>query len=230
MKNNVFVFLTALFLTSSCVYSRMSGPLKKEFAAVYTNQNTGLDSLLNINGYFTEWFLKENEDLGGKVYFVDSIRQPRINFMFLPNGLCMYGYYDSPHHEVDFLKVRTNRKKNIYYKSGTTFCGFYTLFNDTIHVKLVNRPTSLTRTWMAFEAWYKIIDKNTLQIIAHREITTSPEQRKNNSAEIKSLDNAVVSPASFTPIAEIPFETIAWLVEKKWFWHNAEDYENWNKK
>ena len=109
------------------------------------------------------------------------------------------------------------RKKEVdsssFYYSG--YRGHYTLSGDTIKTKYIRYPP-IFRKWIAFEIWYKIIDRNTLHYITsfNLHFTTVDERKRFQKAEEKRRREYL--PAVFVPLEVLPGSN-CWLSKKKWF-------------
>jgi hypothetical protein len=197
--------------TISC-RSRIPADVKNAFTYSYTGKYTGLDTLINIKGYYS--------------------RQ-----MFYDNGLVFgsIGDYNSKRHKNDeeenislFLQeVAENTKakdSNLFYNFIN--CGTYMLCGDTIKVQIIHKSYSLNDNWSGQEEWYKIIDRNTLQSIRRIPLTTNKKEKefrlKNYLPKLQSH--------TFTPILIKPNPDEIWILKEKWFWCNEQDWKIYMEK
>ncbi len=141
----IFIFLVFIIFTS-CTYLVPCG-IKKDFKYCLTGEKTGLDTLININGYYaaapgiSQWNGRvwANDTLSPAYVFYDS------GFVFSTTAI------------DDFIE----NKKIILL--GMVEPGGYVLCGDTIKFQFVNAPGGQTRDLV--EIWFKIIDKNTIERI-----------------------------------------------------------------
>lgn len=228
MKRSLLVFTSYLFLLG-CTYAPIPKYIQKEFIGVFENNYTGLDTVININGYYSEDF-KDNYWLRGRMRFSGIHKDHHSDFLFLPNGQCFYGsYYNAT--ELDFKHNEKPKGNCEYILWSAPQKGVYSIQGDTIHVKVVNHPSLLSRSWYAFEAWYKIMDRNTLQLVAHRGIDINIDREgKNFKPPVEYIDDSTVAPATFYSVNNMQSCAEIWLQNEKWFWKNMNDYEKWKHK
>jgi len=145
MKRVIFVFLVLyIFTNCTCI---IPPRIKKEFKYCFTGEKTGLDTLININGYYaaapgiTQW--------SGRTWANDTLRPA---YVFYDNGFVF-----STTAIDDFIE----NKKIILW--GMVEPGGYVLHGDTIKFQFVEAPGGQTRDLV--EIWFKIIDKNTIKRI-----------------------------------------------------------------
>jgi len=197
--NRVKVFLMILVCTlsvSACFY-RIPTSIKNSFTYCYSNKYTGIDTLVNIDGYYKETRLyKRSPIVGGflkdtSTYYIDTAY---FYFMFYDNGILVYNirdaYYDEKKKEFvkkdavlflkDFAENSEDPGANYFYHY---FWGGYIISGDTIKTQIIGQGRSLNAGWSLREDWYKIIDRNTIQRINAFNFT----QDLNN--EKYSLDN-----------------------------------------
>lgn len=230
-KTAYLFFLLPLFV--SCAHSPVPKYIKKQqFSYCYDEKNTGIDSLINIEGYYTEKIIGKN-DLFSKVYHSNrEATMDFMNFMFYKNGICVFGFHNYGDSISSLFKeMRKVKEKHYYYKGPTNlYWGVYRIYRDTIKLQVINRPSLMSPTWMAFEEWYKIIDKNTLQLVVHRRLDIDIEnQGKDFQHPLEIVDTTKVLPAKFESLEVIPYSEYNWLLKKKWFWCDKQAYKAWRK-
>ena len=83
--------------------------------------------------------------------------------------------------------------------------------------QFVNHPASPSPTWSAWEVWYKVIDRNTLEEIYYNPIHYMSESDWENWEKNKKQREKTIVPAKFIPVDEKPIPN-CWLKEEDWFW------------
>ncbi len=210
--NKTKYFLFALILLTSSIEScSVPGMIQKKFTFCYDGRPTGLESKISTDGFYEMTYIWWNELGYGKTY------NPRwdtthLDILFFRDGICAYDfgwYYQTGKQYLDSLaNTPGNREINSMYK------GVYRVFGDTIKIQVVNNPHWLSPTWMGYEIWYKIVDKNTLKEIGEKQLhnnngfysveeTETTEHKNNHLAHFISVDSL--------PSSDI------WLKNKKWF-------------
>ncbi|OFX29046.1 MAG: hypothetical protein A2X08_11470 [Bacteroidetes bacterium GWA2_32_17] len=105
--------------------------------------------------------------------------------------------------------------------------GKYEIYNDTLHFKAINyRP--IANTWRGIEDWFKIISRDTIELVAFRWLIHDNQNLPNNYYP-KIIK--VEPPRSYIARA-LPIEVKEkqkWLMKKKWFWCDKEQYKLWKK-
>jgi len=148
------------------------------------------------------------------------------DIIYLDTNCMFYSFF------IDtMLYEKQNTKKTIIsYNSPYFYRGWqgrYKVFNDTLHIQSVYNP-GIANTWMAIENWYKIVNNNTVKLIAYRWISYDRENiGRNFSHELIQLE----SPRTYN-IIELPVkvqESQNWLLKKRWFWCDKKEYKAWKK-
>ena len=156
--NNKFSFKIGILLClsvvicSSCRCLITPQYVKEYFNYCYDGAYTGIDTLINIEGYYSH-------------HHSDS---PRL--MFYKDGICINGFgvgvWGGKTVQTQFEEVVNNpRELKAFHRSGSWGC--YIISGDTIKIRTVRRPVcgSTDITWRLEVERYKIIDKNTLERI-----------------------------------------------------------------
>lgn len=227
------LFLVVLVITS-CQYAVMPHRIKKELTYCYTNNNSGLDSLLDISGYYSfnqEYSIDRSDSIASKKYrlgVVTCYKNICTNILFFKDGIITLGFFDYeqqiPEYINEIYKRTQQGKKSQFYNYG--YWGKYIIEDGIIKAQLTNRPSPLSATWMPFEVWFKIDNKNTIQLIASRYLHyTKSYQNKSHMDLVMLTENDYLS-AKFTPL-EVELPSNAWLKNRKWFWCNKEEYKKW---
>lgn len=134
MKKIIFI-LGALYTLSSC--RGIPCDVKKAFTYCYTDRYTGIDTLINIDGYYN-----------------------RRTFFF-KNGLVVEGYYPE-HDNMELQKLKEFSNERFAF---TYFIGIYKIYGDTLKIQYVRETQSLNDAGSGREKWYKILNKNKMLCI-----------------------------------------------------------------
>ena len=99
-------------------------------------------------------------------------------------------------------------------------------FGDTIKIQMIDKGVGLTVSSYA-EKWFKIIDKNTLELIYFAMETTTVENYKSISY-LKAVDLSKYKSlyATFIPLDSIP-EFNNGLKKDKFFWEDEKDWKEY---
>jgi len=230
MKNQFIKFILLLTFPSCTFYYHNTAPrnIKERFKFLYEERNTGIDSLLNINGYFD---LEPRIEESG---FINFERR-----LFFIDGICVIGILD--YNEKRFYNGRENITelfkeiarndslgvKSYFYKDLSW--GNYFLSGDTIKIQSVSRPElfEMDRSWGASESWFKIIDRNTIVRIYFRKL----DEEGGTLWEIgqKEENGRVNYPLKFFPTSVLPTSD-GWIKKEKWFWKDEQKYREYLNK
>jgi hypothetical protein len=165
MKNKLIAILILFFL-SSCFLIELREHQKiyftKDVNYCHQNNYTGLDTLINITGYYTQY--EKNRE--------NNIR----NFIFFANGLILQ---EQPSQN---FKLKLKEEKGMYYGDW----GTYKIKNDTVKMRYL--PFGYGDVYG--EYWYRIIDKTQLSYIGyvHEGNTISRLQSNWSTATFTPLD------------------------------------------
>jgi hypothetical protein len=229
--------MTSIF--GCAYYPNIPKSIENSFTYCYAGKSTGIDTLINIDGYYRALSLyKRSPTVGGflkdtSIYYIDTFYH---YFMFYEDGIFVSRvsehYYDNNTKELEKKDVslilkdiaenpETLHANNFYIN----FWGGYIICGDTIKMQSMFKGMSLNAGWHLREDWYKVIDKNTIiRINAFNLPTTEISQPKNKTSH----------PIIFFPIPAKPKPGKSWILKEKWFWCNEEDWrvfrDNLNKK
>ena len=231
-KNLGIIFTLSLIVTS-CGYFITPRNIKQGFTNKFENKYTGIDTLININGYydikipFRRTIYSKGWKLEVERYEHDTIH---TKFIFYPNGIYLLGFnddvsiYNGKAEDIDsyFTSI-------IYDTIGKVSKGFYTnstwgsykINKDTIIAQYIHRPGfgDMSRVWYAYEVWYKVLDRNTIKeinLIPIHKMSDSDWYNWNLTKNKRKFDTA-----SFIPVDTIP-KYSSWIIKRKWFWKNNE--------
>jgi len=177
----------------------------------YNGKKTGIDSLINIEGYYKMGFLNYKER---DIYFK--------NFMFYQDGIFVFDFFDHNNNIPKYFRNIVEKNDKSFYRYF--FCGHYIISADTIKTQCINHPApSLETDRLVYEIWFKVIDKNTLQCIYYKQLYRNYEKYPKNSMETKNSLHANFIPIELRPNSD------CWLKKKKWFWCDKEKWKEYMK-
>ncbi|MFC7000046.1 hypothetical protein [Rufibacter roseus] len=209
---------------------KVPSDLKQNFKYCFNGGNTGLDSLINLQGYYTMGYISGNYPyIKNKNYYSNNISKRQfdyntienidtldIHLMFFKDGTFLYNFFSGNRQKSisEYFKwiveAADEREKNRFYKGYRW--GSYIVSNDTIKAQWFNIPGSLNDSWYSGEVWFQILSKNELQEINHPKSMEQKEKaKKGGIARFNSL------PARFTPVEILP-NPDAKIKEEEWFW------------
>jgi hypothetical protein len=142
-------FLIIMLLTSCFQVPYVPNRYKKNFTYCFQDKNTGIDSLININGYFEIGQTPGGTfGYGSHIFRIDTFHTV---FMFYRDGIFLYNFSDIynmgiPKYFEQVVENSEKRKKDLFYKSYDWGC--YKISGDTIKTQYINHPSVLSPTWM----------------------------------------------------------------------------------
>ncbi len=192
-----------------CVASCSSIPrrIKNAFTYCHVDAYTGLDTLININGFYTLGTIFYDNGLAVDLINDDAVNLQRKDSLYLKE-----------------LVEKRKYKKGKYSYYNFIDCGGYTICGDTIKVKMIHKGYSINDFWIGRETWYKIIDKNTLLVLGDFLITTN---EKDKEYERKAYPFSGGSTVEFKPVSFKPPLDYYWILKEKWFWCNESDWKTY---
>ena len=131
---------------------------KMEFKYCFTAEKTGLDTLININGYYAPSPDNEIRQWKGRILPNDTLKPA---FVFYDNGFVF---------ETTCIDHLIENKKFSFFWVADP--GGYILHGDTIKLQTLDTPGGQSRE--LGEYWFKIIDRNTLKRIDKRDPSVDP--------------------------------------------------------
>jgi hypothetical protein len=166
----------------------------------YSGENTHLDSLIHINGYYTF----KVEYLRNTGYpSVQKLATYYFNVLFFSDGTFLYYYYVS---------------------GNNGQWGKYVLESDTIKAQFIEPPGGMS--WAKGEVWFKIIDSTSIKEIyfKYREPITYEEVSSEKDSSM--LRGEFVKYNSLPNPDNTKFN---WLKKRKWFWCDEAKYNEWKR-
>ena len=169
------IYLIALFAFSCFPVPRR---FKQEFNC-YTGQYTGLDTLINIHGFYNKMTIHDHTGSSG-----------------MKDGKYQKLGIDTSSYSVVFFN------DGFFVGEGGQLAGTYVVRHDTIKVKYICTNCSANNAWYGSETWYKIIDKNTIVDFYRRPLGLLPSDRKKQAYQPKMYSNA--NPSKFVHVLNMP--------------------------
>jgi hypothetical protein len=208
MKNLLSLFLPLML--SGCVFFRVPYETRKEFTYCYNGNYTGIDSLINIDGYYHfPPKSKDKESLGNvKAYH---------NCMFFKDGFFVFDVC------LECLKSDETIEHTDFYKGGGRW-GLYKIDGDVIKTYSLNPLGSMSLDLS--EIWFKIIDNKTILYLQ------SKSEVPNNQEDLIKLDKfseIYEVYGNFKYFEHLPDPNKTWLKKEKWIWCNEPEYKEWKK-
>ena len=195
----------------------------QEFIYKYDGKETGIDFLININGYY----IANNYSIDNWIH--DTIYGYRY-MIFFKDGMFaqdFHSYALNFNDVANFFQDIHDRNTSEFYACESCNWGRYLIFGDTIKIQYIVRPIlySSNASWNAREVWYKMIDTNTILKIFEKPICIKNIE-KMHYYEARKLNPVIPLPCTFVPTDRIPSSN-CWLKQEKWFWCNEEDWKNY---
>jgi len=219
----IIAFFCVLFV--SCNTTLVPSYIKKNFSNCYGGDRTGLDTIINIQGFYRQ--LKEYDKWGEYAVYEHRIDTFEIYFFLSADGMFFYNIIFNG-------KYRRNRNMKFPYPSYGKGC--YVINRDTIIAQCISKFTQTN--FVAWEYKYKIIDKNTLLFVSSKALhRTNPipaivlerqEQKEREFEKVFGRKRVNSDTARFVPLEEIP-PSDCWLKKKRWFWCDKEKFRTWKK-
>lgn len=174
----------------------------KEDFGCFEEKYTGLDTLINIKGFYSKMEIHDHRDW----YGMKNGKYQRIgsdttyhNVIFFSNG-----FFTADVWAPELL----NNNKIIGQCDG-----IYSIHGDTIKAKCLNSGR-LNNSWGGHEEWYKIIDKTTISNFYWNPIGVTWTDKSKELYQAKTFDK--VNPSRFVSVDSLPtFKS--WLKNEKWF-------------
>lgn len=218
-KVPVCVFVYAL-LASGCASISDYYNFKRianKFSYYYTSENTNIDSILNINGFF---------------YNPERINSNE-NIMFFRDGLVVEGMSDGKRLKIGenqniallLKEIANNEDLDYLYNFYNVDWGSYILCGDTIKIQMINNYSWDTYGKTATVIWYKILDRNTIKkiYIDYYYFSNLPESQRDEYTYYP--DELDIKPLTFKN-ACVPSTDKAFILKHKWFW---KDESKWRE-
>lgn len=191
MKSNILIILV-LIVISACTFTV---PLhtRKNFTYCFNNSYTGLDTLIQIDGYYNSinCLFDSTISLENTYYFTSR-------YVFFNNGLVKVNPYYMYFKDTAYY----DRWSDIFGDHG-----LYKIVGDTIKVQYIGAPGGQSRG--AATIWFLILSKTRLEIIYRGDPFVSYPLQKSQSYRDVYL---------FRPNINQLSKTKSSLLKYKWFW------------
>jgi hypothetical protein len=212
MKRHILIIFIFIHITQFC--NCIPPNIKNAFIYRYSGTYTGLDTLINIQGYYSQ------------------------SLLFYNNGILISGFDDFNYKRIEIEEsknislffsevVENDETKEAKFFYNSINCGTYIICGDTIKMQIIHKSYSMNDTWDGWERWCKIIDKNTLQFINYFPITIS---EKGKRFILQYNPPTFGRYYQFTFLPTIPKPDKFWILKEKWFWCNEQDWKNYMEK
>lgn len=237
---NKCLCISAIAFLTSCTYTRVPNYLKKQFK-YSPAEHKEISNKININGFYRDLKRLNAPPVPyGSFYLIKedtSIKENRsaLDVMLFPNGLCLNTYlgglkkefYADEYYRLKGEITSSNKPGRVTGFSGANW-GIYEVSGDTLKIKVIGRGSLMTSSVWAYENYYKIIDNNTLLPLQSKSL---------NRDDCHGIPDCIFKPDSlgctnskFYPLQDISIDpNYSWLMNKKWFWKNKEEYKDWKK-
>jgi hypothetical protein len=215
--------LLALIIVAlnSCASISLNNDFKRiasKFTYYYTGEDTGIDSVLNVNGFFYD-SLHVNYD-SNIMFFKNGMVVENIvdgkrlknkedqNIALLLNEICEF---DDIEHLYDFYNVNW---------------GSYKLCGDTIKIQMIKYHGGMVEGRYGYVMWYKILDRCTVQKIYVDFFFFSdlPESKRDEYTYYPD-ECTDIKPLTYKE-ACLPSTDKAFILKHKWFW---KDESKWRE-
>jgi hypothetical protein len=186
-----FILICCILIISSCVPKSIKGIIGNKYTYLFDGKITGLDTMLNLNGYY-------HTINGGSI--------GNTYFLFYNDGT----YADLIH----VINTKQNKSDSIRIINGW---GHYIIHNDTIKAQVIEVYGGIIDSGYTkyiadvVDRWFKIISKDTIQEIYWYNYSRSKKDQ--NWDYINSF-------ATFHPLKDKP-DSNCWLKTKPWAWKDG---------
>ena len=234
IRSVVFI-LIAGFVTNCSMTYKMPVFLKENFTFQYTPEKKNLNSLININGYYTQIEINHRKiykGFYGKTYetVIDTFY---MNYLFFNDGIMIENMFsskltsdtvDMPKH-LTKMAIDTTKSMKLLGVWGT-----YIISGDTIKTQTIRPSGSLNDGWSSWEKYFKVINRTTIKLIYKKPLHyLSPSDKKVYTEHYYQERIKDEIPAKFIPSKAIP-SSDCWLKEEMWFWKDENNYLEYKDK
>jgi hypothetical protein len=216
----LFAFFLICIMLYSCGAPRT---IRKNFTFKYDGQNTEIEKLIKVNGYYT--IAETHYDRVYSKEYSDKYTTVRdtfyMNYLFFKDGIFLWNMFVSdcnrPNCMSESLKktAKDTTGDRKLYLIGTW--GRYIICGDTIKTQIVHHRGSLNDMWSASEIDYKVLNNNTIIQIDEKPLHYMTQSDWANWYQIKK--ERKYKPATFVQVEVVP-NSDCWLKKEKWFWKN----------
>lgn len=216
-KIKIFPIFLFVLLTCNCVLGKkVPKYIREKFTNCYNGQKTGIDNLININGYY---ILRQLQHVCSGVGINEVCRDTtEINLLFYDDGTFLYNFYDLyspyPGNTVSYLEAVCKNKKTAESFYSGFFWGIYRIEKDTIITQYIFNE-ALLAPWNVWEDKYLVIDRNTISKIPSATKPLFNTTKKERELIIADLEKKKFLFAQFRNLKSIPPPN-SWVKKESW--------------
>ncbi len=214
MKKVILLF-TIIILLKGCTFFWVPFNVQEDFTYCYHNKNiTGLDSLIKVDGIY---FLNNSTSNKNSLSEV-AVGDLYPNYVFYENGFCSANVPS-----IWFLEGETIKSSYIH---GSTW-GLYRVSGDTIKAQYIPQPGGMSIA--KIERWFLIENETSIKqlYLKYHDPITSMEVKKYLKDTLKQF--YYLDDFSFVHLDSMPEPQKSWIIKKKWFWCDKEEYKTFKK-
>ena len=222
-SKNLDTLLLLSLLTGLIIGCGVPKQIQQNFIIRYENKDTGLDTMMNMQGYYVivePKTKREYKSIWSKEYKIvaDTFY---MNYLFFRDGMYLrnFGFRcSSPTCVPQIFEKMVNDSlgKERHSFSVSSDWGVYRRSGDTIITNYINNPSS-PKVWFAGMEKFRIVNRNTII-----QIDSKPLEKMSKSDWVnweESQKNQNYQPAIFIPLKTLP-SSDSWLKNELWFWVN----------
>ena len=212
----LFVLIASFLGFISCV-GLYNYPVPTRFQSAmncYDSTYTGLGTLINIQGYYSSAYFRDNKGVYGYVNGKYQELGPDTvfnNIMFFADGIVIYDVSFRGMTVEEGLRKMSNENKT--FSGRAYYHGTYKIRQDTIIVQYIS--PGYGNVWFAREKGYKIIDYERIQLVYLKHLALRKDEMKQELYQTKFYDNGPYS--NFIFVDSIP-KSDSWLKSEPWFY------------
>lgn len=203
MKKATLTIIACACLISSC--NCIPKSIRNAFTFCHVDTYTGIDTLINIEGYYSAMIFYDNGLVVRPIYRLAEQLQ-RKEFLYIEK----------------IVENPETKDSNHFY--NFIDCGSYVICGDTIKVQMIHNYHSINDEWNGWEEWYKVLDKNTLHFLNKSLITTNLKEQERFRKYYNFLPGGDAK-VTFVPMTVKPPLDYYWILKEKWFWCNESDWK-----
>jgi len=208
--------LTFVLISISCA-GLVDYPVPIRFKSslnCYDSVYTGIDTLINIQGYYSSAYFRDNKGVYGYVNGKYQELNPDTvfnNIIFFADGIFVDDISFRGLTVEQGLRKMSKEDKTFRYRAY--YHGTYEVKKDTIIVQYIS--PGYGNVWFAREEGYKIIHNSKIQLCYTKHLALQKYEMKQELYQSKYYDNAPYS--NFIYVDSIP-KSDSWLKKEEWFW------------
>lgn len=191
MKKHLLLIILLIY---SCITPKNA---INKFTFCFSNEKTGLEKLIDLNGYY---------------YLINTKRKTKEEgYTFYNNG---FSEYASGEYWLDQTKASS--------KYGTF--GIYQIKNDTIKIQYITSPRATPSG--TYKVWFKILNHNSIKMIYTGNLKHVTKEALNEFKLNQFYINRGTI-FKFHPLEKKPEIDQTYIINKNWFWCNDENFKKW---